>query len=161
MVLIVGFLFLTGCQSKLEELPDNPIIFKTGELNVQDEDTGYKTIEYNDKVYIMYGDIKAKGLLRNISYVYGECLGYEEDNQSHRIYALADESADEWLIEYNIDGFMENPDILREITKKIIAKYLQALSHLNMIIGNSRFELLGREMRSFPKEGMIQIGGGV
>lgn len=118
LVLIVGVLFLTGCQNKLKELPDNPIIFKTGELNVQDEDTGYKTIEYDDKIYIMYGSIKAKGLLRNISYAYGACLGYVEDDESDRIYALDDESTDEWLIEYNIDGFMENPVILREITTK-------------------------------------------
>ena len=118
LVFIVGVLFLTGCQKKFEELPDAPIIFKSGELNSGDEDTGYKTIEYDGKVYIMYGGIKAKGLLRNISYAYGECLGYVEDDESDRIYALADESTDEWLIEYNIDGFMENPVILREITAK-------------------------------------------
>lgn len=118
LVIIVAFLFLTGCHNKSKELPDNPIIFQTGELNSGDEDTGYRTIEYDDKVYIIYGGIKAKGLLRNISYAYGECLGHVEDDESDRIYALADESTDEWLIEYNIDGFMENPAILREITTK-------------------------------------------
>ena len=117
-VLVVSFLFLTGCQNKLKELPEDPVIFETGELNIQDEDTGYRTIEYNDKVYIIYGGIKAKGLLRNISYAYGECLGYVEDDQSDRIYALAGESTDEWLIENHIEGFMENPAILREITTK-------------------------------------------
>ena len=118
LVIIVAFLFLTGCQNKLEKLPDNPIIFKSDVLNAQNEDTGYRTIEYDDKVYIIYGGIQPKGLLRNISYAYGECLGYVEDDESDRIYALADESTDEWLIEYNIDGFMENPAILREITTK-------------------------------------------
>lgn len=117
-VLIIGFLFLTGCQNKLEKLPDNPIIFETGVLNVQNEDTGYRTIEYDDKVYIIYGGIQPKGFLRNVSYAYGECLGYVEDDESDRIYALADASTDEWLIEYNIEGFMENPAILREITTK-------------------------------------------
>lgn len=118
LVLIVGFLFLTGCQNKLKELPDDPIIFETGELNIQDEDTGYRTIEYNDKIYIIYGGIKAKGLLRNISYAYGECLGYVEDDKSDRIYALADEPTEEWLIEYHVEAFMENPVVLREITTK-------------------------------------------
>lgn len=118
LVFIVGFLFLTGCQNKLKELPDDPIIFKTDVLNPQNEDTGYATIEYNDKVYIIYGVIKPKGLFGNISYAYGKCLGYVEDDQSHRIYALADESTDEWLIEDLVDAFMENPVILREITAK-------------------------------------------
>ena len=117
IVLIVSFLLLTGCQNKLEELPDRPIVFRAGRLNVDNEDA-YATIEYNDKVYIIYGGIKAKGLLRDISYAFGDCLGYVEDDESTRIYALADELTDEWLIEYYIDAIMENPVVLREITTK-------------------------------------------
>lgn len=115
LTLIVGIFTLTGCQNKLDDLPDNPVVFKTGELN---EDSGYRTIEHNGKVYIMYGNIKSKGLFRDVSYAYGDCLGYVEDDKSDRIYALDNHSTDEWLIEYNVDGMMEQPVVLREISSK-------------------------------------------
>lgn len=118
LIIFVGFLLLTGCQSKLKGLPDKPIIFNTGALSVDNGDSVYTTVEYNDKVYIVYGNIKSKGLFGDISYAFGDCLGYVEDDKSRRIYAFADESTDEWLIEYYIDGIMENPVVLREITAK-------------------------------------------
>ncbi len=99
-------------------MPDKPIVFKPGELNIDNEDTGYKTIEYNDKAYIMYGRIKSNGIFRDVSYAYGDCLGYIEDDKSNRVYVLANQPIDEWLIEYYVDGIMEQPVVLREISAK-------------------------------------------
>lgn len=98
-LLIVGIIggIVVGINknNKLKALPDNPIIYKSGELEVDDEDTGYKTVEYEGKRFIMYGKIKPKGLLGDINYAYGNCLGYVDDDNSDRIYALNGESTDE------------------------------------------------------------------
>ncbi len=121
-LLIVGIIggIVVGINknNKLKALPDKPIIYKSGKLEVDDEDTGYKTVEYEGKKFIMYGKIKPKDLLGNINYAYGNCLGYVDDDNSDRIYALNGESTDEWLIEYYVTGIMEEPVILREITTK-------------------------------------------
>lgn len=111
-------LALSGCQGRLKDLPDDPAVFKTGDLYLEEEDTGYKTIEYDDRVYIMYGGIRSKGLFGDLTYAYGDCLGYVEGDRSDRIYALANEATDEWLIEYSAEGLMEQPVVLREISKR-------------------------------------------
>lgn len=116
--IIGGIIVGINKNSRLKALPNNPIIYKSGELEVDDEDTGYKTIEYKGKRFIMYGKIKPNGLLGNLNYAYGNCLGYVDDDKSDRIYALSGESSDEWLIEYYVTGIMEEPVILREITTK-------------------------------------------
>ena len=116
--IIGGIVVRINKNNKLKALPDNPILFKSGELEVDDEDTGYRTVEYEGKRFIMYGKIKPNGLLGNINYAYGNCLGYVDDDKLDRIYALNGESTDEWLIEYYVTGIMEEPVILREITTK-------------------------------------------
>ena len=118
--IIGGIVVGINKNNKLKALPDNPILFKSGELEVDDEDTGYRTVEYEEKRFIMYGKIKPNGLLGNINYAYGNCLGYVDDEKLDRIYALNGESTDEWLIEYYVTGIMEEPVILKEITTKNI-----------------------------------------
>ena len=73
--IIGGIVVGINKNNKLKALPDNPILFKSGELEVDDEDTGYRTVEYEGKRFIMYGKIKSNGLLGNINYAYGNCLG--------------------------------------------------------------------------------------
>ena len=118
IILLISLFLLSGCKNKLKELPEKPIVFSTGELNIAGEDTGYKSVINNDKVYIMYGGIKPKGLFRDNSYAYGECLGYINNDKNDRIYELKDADSNEWLIEYIVDGMMEVPIVLREITTK-------------------------------------------
>ena len=118
VLLLTAVLILAGCQYVPYGLPEEPIVFKSGEFYPDNDDSGYRTVEYDDKVYIMYGGIKAIGLLRDISYACGVCLGYVEDDESERIYALVNESTDEWLIEYYVGGIMEQPIVLREISAK-------------------------------------------
>lgn len=68
--IIGGIVVGINKNNKLKALSDNPIIYKSGELEVDDEDTGYKTVEYEGKRFIMYGKIKPNGLLGNINYAY-------------------------------------------------------------------------------------------
>ena len=77
---------------------------------------GYTTSYTNEGDYVLIG--RQGALCGNINYAYGNCLGYVDDDNSDRIYALNGESTDEWLIEYYVTGIMEEPAILREITTK-------------------------------------------
>ena len=120
MILLYGTFGMAGCHMDLHSLPDDPIVYQTGELYT---DTGmaYVTVEYEDKVYIIYGGIKAKGFSRDTSYAMGECLGYIEGDRSDRIYSLINESTDEWLIEYfqgyYIEDLVRSPRVLREFQR--------------------------------------------
>lgn len=113
LVLMLGLLSMTACQSPLNDLPDAPIVFDSGRTTVDGE--SYVTIEHDGRVYIPFGSIKP-GALGNLSYAYGDCLGYVGDNEADLIYALAGESTDEWLIEYLYSGLMDQPMVFREIS---------------------------------------------
>ena len=117
VISLLILLSLCGCK-KIEELPNDAINYESGEISFENEESGYKTIEYNNKVFIMYGSIKPKGFFRDLSYAYGNCLGYVDDDKDDRIYALLNENSDEWLIEYYTAGMMEQPIVLREISTK-------------------------------------------
>ena len=117
VISLLILLSLCGCK-KIEELPNDAINYESGEISFENEESGYKTIEYNNKVFIMYGNIKPKGFFRDLSYAYGNCLGYIDDDKDDRIYALLNENSDEWLIEYYTAGMMEQPIVLREISTK-------------------------------------------
>lgn len=116
LLILITILLLTGC-NKLSDLPNNPIIFKTGEFTFNENDS-YESIIYNDKEYILYGGIKGKGIFKDFSYAFGSCLGYIENDKNDRIYLLKGESSDIWLIKYYVNGMMEEPMIFREISSK-------------------------------------------
>ena len=111
---------LSGC-GRIASLPAEPVCYTKGTFSPPQEDTGYCTVEYADKVYILYGSLKGRGVLGNISYAYGDCLGYVENDETDLIYALSGESADVWLIERDSEGFMSVPVVLREIHSKGLA----------------------------------------
>ena len=113
LILTAGLFSLTACYSPTDDLPDDPIVFRSGETTVDGE--SYVTVEHNGKVYIPYGTIKSRGF-GDLSYAYGDCLGYVGDNESDLIYALAGESTDEWLIEYLYSGLMDQPMVFRAIS---------------------------------------------
>ena len=116
LLILITVLLLTGC-NKLSNLPNKPIIFKTGEFTFNEEDS-YQTIIYNDKEYILYGSIKGKGIFKNFSYAFGDCLGYVGNDKNDRIYLLKGETNDIWLIKYYVTGMMEEPMIFREKSSK-------------------------------------------
>lgn len=117
--LMCGLTLLTGCK-RIPDLPDDPIVFKTGEYVAAyavNEEIKVSSIENGDKTYLTFGVINAKKG-GDYTYAFGDCLGYVDDDKSTRIYALEGESPDEWLIEYYVDGEMENPVVLKAVGAK-------------------------------------------
>ena len=106
---------LAGCGSGRKPLPENPAVFTQGQYVPEGEDTGYTTLENEGKVFIPYGSIRAAGPMRDLSYAYGDCLGYVKGNENDRLYALSDDPNGAWLIRFYEGGIMEQPMVFREL----------------------------------------------
>ena len=117
-ILTICMFVLNGCQSGLKDLPNNPIIFSYNVITYEEDGTEFKTIEYGDKTYVIYGSLKPKGFIGDLTYAYGECLGYIGNNKNNRVYALKNESKDIWLIQYYINGVMDEPIVYKEVNYK-------------------------------------------
>lgn len=108
-------LLITGCGSGINySLPDDPIAFETYELiNPEHSDEGYMALEYNGRIYIPYGTLSGSIDKDDVK----QCLGYEmqdgEEDENVRIYTLSDDSGNNYLMIYNVDGEMEQPDFWR------------------------------------------------
>ena len=111
---IFSIILLSGCGKKPPEPTSTPIVFTASEIYSEKDKTPYKTIENNGKTYVPFGVISPKGLTKDISYAYGDYLGYLENNTSIKIYALNGESTDKWIIEY----YDNEAIIYREISTK-------------------------------------------
>ena len=110
-LLICGTL-VAGCGNNKQALPENPIIFNETEID------WHWAIENDWKYYFAYSTIKPKWVIWDFNYAFWDCLWYVWDDSNDRIYELSGESSDEWLIKYYVNGEMETPTILREITIK-------------------------------------------
>jgi len=110
-LLICGTL-VAGCGNNKQTLPENPIIFNETEID------WHWAIENDWKYYFAYSTIKPKWVIWDFNYAFWDCLWYVWDDSNDRIYELSGESSDEWLIKYYVNGEMETPTILREITIK-------------------------------------------
>ncbi len=110
---------LAGCAVRIgngrKPLPENPAVFTQGEYVPEGEDTGYTTLENGGKVFVPYGNIRAAGPMRDVSYAYGDCLGYVEGDENDRLYALSDDPNGVWLIRFYEGGMMEVPTVFREL----------------------------------------------
>ena len=106
--LLFIWLFLIGCWR--QDLPENSIIFNETKIDWN------VAIENDWKFYLMYNTIKPKWLIWDFNYAFWDCLWYVKDDKNYRIYELSWESRDEWLIEYYVNGEMEMPTVLREIS---------------------------------------------
>ena len=106
---------LAGCGNGRKPLPANPVIFTQGQYVPEGEDTGYTTLENEGKVFIPYGSIRPAGPMRDLSYAYGDCLGYVSGDENDRLYALSDDPNGAWLIRFYENGIMEQPMVFREL----------------------------------------------
>ena len=118
-VLVLGF---AGCGIKYPELKDDAIAFDMGEY-IDESDEEYGTIEYNGRVYLPYGTIKNSLRSTDIN----ECIGYiiqnEEtssivdfDDKDTRVYTLADDPDENYLMEYYIGTtLMNQPSFWRAV----------------------------------------------
>jgi len=103
-------LLFTGCFNNRQGLSENPIIFNETEIDWN------WAIENDWKYYLAYSTIKPKWVIWDFNYAFWNCLWYVGDDENDRIYELNGESADEWLIGYYVNGEMEMPMILKEIS---------------------------------------------
>jgi len=103
-------LLFTSCFNNRQDLPENPIIFSETEIDWN------WAIENDWKYYLTYSTIKPKWVIWDFNYAFWDCLWYVGDDKNDRIYELNGESADEWLIKYYVNGEMEMPMVLREIS---------------------------------------------
>ncbi len=108
--LLVAGLLLTGCFNNRQDLPKNPIIFEKAGIDWN------MAIENEWKYYLTYSTIKPKWVIWDFNYAFWNCLWYVWEDKNDRIYELSWESRDEWLIEYYVNGEMEIPTILKEIS---------------------------------------------
>ena len=67
----------------------------------------------DSKVFVPYGTIRPAGPMRDLSYAYGDCLGYVEGDENDRIYTLSDGPDGDWIIEAYHGGMMDVPMIFR------------------------------------------------
>ena len=109
-------LCLAGCGSVRKPLPADPVIYTQGEYQAEGEDPVYGLMTKDSKVFVPYGTIRPAGPMRDLSYAYGDCLGYVEGDENDRIYALSDDpTGGEWIIRYYVNGIMEQPMAYREL----------------------------------------------
>ena len=110
---------LAGCAVRIgtgrQPLPENPAVFTLGEYVPEGEDTGYTVLQNDGKVFLPYGTIRPAGPMRDLSYAYGDCLGYVEGDTNDRVYALSDDPGEAWLIRFYEGGIMEVPMVFREV----------------------------------------------
>lgn len=106
---------LTGCGNGRKPLPENPAVFTRGEYVPEGEDTGCTVLQNGDKVFMPYGLIAPRGVRRDLSYAYGDCLGYVSGDENDRVYALSDDPNGAWLIRFYEGGVMEQPMVYREL----------------------------------------------
>ena len=115
-VLIIAVAF-GGCIKRIDyTLPENPIEFNNGTFVVPDnEDDTYLSFEYNGRTYICYGTLN---FFINGNDV-GKCLGYYvqdgEKDENMRIFLLAGDEDENFLVRIHIGGIMDQPDFFRAI----------------------------------------------
>lgn len=127
-MLCVCTILFTGCgESIYPELPKNPIAFEMGSFtDVNDDNVGYGTIEYNGRIYMSYGALRKTLHKSDID----KCIGYiicDENSSSYtdlsdrtrRVYTLAGDTEENFLMDYLVDDtFMNQPGFWRAIDTK-------------------------------------------
>ncbi len=114
---VLFLLALAGCgRADPYALPEEPLAFETWDFtNPEDPDDGYRALEYDGKVYLPYGTLAGRIGGHDIA----RCLGYVvqdgEADPGMRIYTLSDDPDGSYLMEYYVNGIMEQPMFLRAV----------------------------------------------
>lgn len=101
---LLGAVMLSGCTTKKNmgnknnnfDLPVNAQKF----TQIYDDDIGEMTITVYDRTYTYFGDLKDQ----NADYSIRECLGYVDNSESTRLYTLADEPDDNYIMMKNLNS---------------------------------------------------------
>lgn len=109
-----------------QALPEAPIAFHTTSFTDIADDSGYLVIEYKGRKYMPYGTIKRRIKENDID----ECIGYlfqdenvtsipDENNTDTRIYTLAEDKDNNFLMDYYIGTILMNqPNFWRAVDTK-------------------------------------------
>ena len=131
---------LAGCGAfddsrKYGALPEPPVVFRQVEYTDPGHpEDGYMAVEYNGRLYVPYGTLRGvlspKDVKECIGYIYRE--EYPDDTHTH-LHTLADDPDGNFLMEYYVNGMMEQPDFYRAIDtagKEIATpKYIESLGY--------------------------------
>ena len=121
-LLILCGILLSGCglfddSQKFGALPDPPVKFTQQEYcNPDNPEDGYMAVEYNGRLYVPYGTLKGMITPKNVK----ECIGYifredyPDDTNTH-LHTLADDPEVNFLMDYYVNGEMEQPFFYRAI----------------------------------------------
>ncbi len=101
---------LSGCGGVIVDLPEEPLVFEMTER----EGVNSVILKNGDAEYAIYGKIKSRGLF-DLSYAFGDCIGYVSGDKNDRLFELKGESRSEWLIRYYVNGVMDQPVVLRRL----------------------------------------------
>ena len=114
-------LLLSGCgknaASNLDfSMPDSPKEFVvTTFTDPNDESVNYAALEFDGKTYVKYGTLSGEIDKKDV----GSCLGYlVEDGhqiQELRVFDLASDPEQNYLLTMDSQGIMENPSFFRNI----------------------------------------------
>ena len=101
----------TLSRAQAQKPTDSTVVFQTGTLQA---DTGYRTIVWDDRVYVPYGTLAAKHYTTSL----GDCLGHVSGDEDDLIYALKGESPEQYLVEYLRTSLMDVPLVYRALDTK-------------------------------------------
>ena len=101
---------LAGCGGVIVDLPDEPLVFEM----VEREGVDSVVLKNGDAEYAIYGSIKSRCLF-DLTYAFGECIGYVSGDSNDRLFELNGEKRSEWLIRYYVNGVMDQPVVLRRL----------------------------------------------
>ena len=124
-VIMICFTVLSGCMKKsLPDLPSNAAAFEMGTfIDNEHDNASYGTIEYNGRIYIMYGTISNAYRQSFIN----SCIGYiiqdehsssaiDLNNTNRRIYILSEDPECNFLMDYDDSvKLMNQPVFFRAI----------------------------------------------
>ncbi len=104
-LILCSTILISGCQPHKNmgsknnnfDLPVNPEIFKT----VYDSDYKEMTIEVYGRTYVDYGSISDEYK----DYSIRDCLGHIEDHESRRVYTLAEDPYDNYILVKNLNSY--------------------------------------------------------
>jgi hypothetical protein len=124
LTIVIMLVALSACgKSHYPAMPANATAFSYGTYVDAQGDTEYATIEYEGRTYLLYGTA-------NSNFHPGKdvdaCIGYviedsddnapqNNDNTDTRIYTLTDDTDHNYLVQYSVEAFMEQPNFLRAL----------------------------------------------
>ena len=106
--LFTGCSMLMNLQVRKPDLPANAESIK----KYSNDNSSLNQIKVNGRIYAPFGTLKGK--ISNSSFQ--DCLGYIDSDKNDRVYTLAEDPFDNYLVTFNVNGVMEQPMFWRDFS---------------------------------------------